>query len=949
MSPAKRTEEVLVPILEELARELHPRRRRALRIDLDSALERDLGIDSLARVELLLRLERHFGVHIEEAALMETETVRDLLAALEAAGPKRAIAPETRAAGVIAGGEVTAPHEAGTLLDAMEYHLTFNPDRPHLRYLDSAGAEQVLTYAGLWEGAEKVARGLREALVQPGEAVAIMLTTGLDFFFVFLGSILAGGVPVPIYPPARRSQIEEHLRRQAGILRNARARVLVTTAEAHLFGRVIQAQVETLTTVTTPDQLATGGGAELRPTLTPDTVALMQYTSGSTGDPKGVVLSHANLLANIRGLGVAFDVTSDDVVVSWLPLYHDMGLIGAWLGSLYFASPFVVMSPLSFLARPERWLWAIHRYRGTLSAAPNFAYELCLGKVSDADIAGLDLSSWRMAGNGAEAVRAGTTEAFARRYAAFGFRREALMPMYGLAESSVALTVSPLGRGVWIDHVDRSTLARTGHAAPAAEDDPNAIEFVSCGPPLAGHEIRIVDAAGRELGNRQQGRLQSRGPSITRGYYRNPEKTAELFDDGWLNTGDVGYIDSGEVFITGRSKDIIVRAGRNLYPEEIENAVSDLEGVRKGRVAVFAASDPRAGTERLVVVAETRVPDDDRRAALEGRIREVVTLLAEMPPEDIMLARPGTVLKTANGKVRRAACQALYESHRLGRAAPALWRQAAGLLQASVRPVVRRWRQFLSALLYALRFQASYRAVAPFLWVAMMVIPGRARRRRVFRCMSTLLVRLMGIVPAVSGLHGLPRDEPWVLVGNHESYLDGLILAAILPAPYTFTVKREMTETPIAGRLLRRLGVAFIERLDMSGSVEDTRNIVALLKTGEPVIVFPEGTFDRRPGLRMFQMGAFVVAAQAGVPVVPVAITGTRAILREDNRFARRGRISVHILPAMRPRDDSWESAVALRDEARQVILERCGEPDLIEEPTLLRLRAIAGRQRKPD
>jgi len=205
----------------------------------------------------------------------------------------------------------------------------------------------------------------------------------------------------------------------------------------------------------------------------------------------------------------------------------------------------------------------------------------------------------------------------------------------------------------------------------------------------------------------------------------------------------------------------------------------------------------------------------------------------------------------------------------------------------------------------------------------------------------------MGIAPAVAGLDSLPRDGPYVLVGNHQSYLDGPVLAAVLPAPYTFTVKREMTESPIAGRFLRRLGVAFIERLDMAGSVDDTREIVALLQTGEPVVVFPEGTFDRRPGLRMFQMGAFVVAAQAGAPVVPVAFTGTRAVLREDSWFARRGRIAVHILPAIRPRDESWDAAVALRDQARAAILERCGEPDLIEEPTLLRLRAMAGREGK--
>ena len=244
--------------------------------------------------------------------------------------------------------------------------------------------------------------------MEPGQAVALMLPTSRDYFFSFYGVVLAGGVPVPIYPPVRRAQLEDHLRRQSRILVNCRASMLVTTADAIQVAHLLTAAVDTLGHVVTVAQLT-----DHRDTFEPvrraaQDTAFLQYTSGSTGDPKGVVLSHANLLANMRADGYALAAEPNDVFVSWLPLYHDMGLIGAWLGSLYHAIRLVIMPPLSFIAKPQRWLWALHRYRGTLSAAPNFAFELCLKQIRDADIEGVDLSRWRVTANGAEAISAQT-------------------------------------------------------------------------------------------------------------------------------------------------------------------------------------------------------------------------------------------------------------------------------------------------------------------------------------------------------------------------------------------------------------------------------------------------------------------------------------------------------------------------------------------------------------
>ncbi len=345
-------------------------------------------------------------------------------------------------------------------------------------------------------------------------------------------------------------------------------------------------------------------------------IAFLQYTSGSTGSPKGVVLTHANLLANIRAMGRAAGVLPNDVFVSWLPLYHDMGLIGAWLGTLYHGVPLVVMSPTDFLGRPESWLWAMHRHRGTLSGAPNFAYEICATRLDDSRLAGLDLSSWRVAYNGSEPVSPDTVVRFNRRFAAYGFDPRAQAPVYGLAESAVGLTFPPLDRGVLIDRVDRRQLAIAGDGTSGARGRCERAAHRLLRAPPAGHEIRVVDAAGQECPERREGRIEFRGPSATSGYFRNPEATRRLFDDGWLDTGDLGYLAGGELYVTGRAKDIIIRGGQHIHPQEAEAAIGNLPGIRKGCVTLFGAPDPASGTEKVVVLAETRESDPDRKEAL---------------------------------------------------------------------------------------------------------------------------------------------------------------------------------------------------------------------------------------------------------------------------------------------------------------------------------------------
>ena len=919
----------LLRITARLAAELSPHRQWR-DIGLDSSLDRDLGFDSLGRVELISRLERTFDVSLPAQLLAGAETPRDLWRAVmaSAAGQARGVPALEQTAPP----ELTAnvPEQTATLVEVLDWHVQAHPDRSHIILCDESGGEDVISYATLKREAASTAAGLIRQGVEPGQAVAIMLPTCRAYFPCFFGILLAGAIPVPIYPPARLSQIEDHLRRHVRILANARVVILITVEEALPLARLLKSQLSGLRAVVTPDGISSPAETAPRPAMRPLDTALLQYTSGSTGNPKGVVLSHANLLANIRAMGQTVQVSSTDVFVSWLPLYHDMGLIGAWLGSLYFASPLVIMSPLLFLARPERWLWAIHKHRGTLSAAPNFAFELCLSKVTDSACAGLDLSSWRMACNGAEPVSPTTMREFAARFARYGLHPGAIAPVYGLAESSVGLAFPPQGRGLLIDRVGREEFMRSGRAMPAGGDDLEPLCFVACGRPLPGHQIRVVDPAGHELPERTEGRLEFKGPSVTSGYYRNQEETRRLFRGEWLDSGDLAYIAAGDIYITGRAKDVIIRAGRNIYPYELEEAVGNIAGIRKGCVAVFGTPDPRSGTERLVVLAETRETAAAELEKLRNLINTLTVDLLGTPPDDIMLAPPHTVLKTSSGKIRRAASREFYERGGSGRPNP-IWLQLTRLAWSGMKGQLHRTAKVGMEVLYASYIWTLFSAIAPGAWLATILMPTPSLGWRTSRLAARLFLRLAGIRLTVRGLTNLRTAVPGVLVANHSSYLDGLVLMAALPRNYSFVAKRELQKSLFSRLYLQRLETQFVERFDFRQGVEDAERVLTSLRLGCSPFFFPEGTFHRMPGLLPFRMGAFLIASQAGAPLVPVIIRGTRSILHPDHWFPRRGAVSVTIGTPLRETGHDWSAAIRLRDAARAQILAHCGEPDLAD------------------
>ncbi len=923
-------EEVLLQLIMQLMDELHPDMRLSGPLTLDSSLDRDLGLDSLARVELLARLEQQFDLSLSEQVLATAETPRDLLNHFGRSVERASAQPVRKTIPTGTSDETDlAPLGADTLTSVLDSHVLAHPDRIHLLFEEHSTGPEQLTYGELKKGALQLAAGLQRHNLDPGDTVAIMLASGLDYFFSFFAILLAGGIPVPLYPPARPTQIEEHLRRHRGILRNAGAKIMITMPEIKPIAGLLKAQVETLERV---DTVAAFSGREqecIPMPVQPGDIAFIQYTSGSTGDPKGVVLTHANLLANIRAMGRATGVTAADVFVSWLPLYHDMGLIGAWLGSLYYGCRLVIMQPLSFLARPERWLWAIHNHRGTLSASPNFGYEFCTRRLDDNKLKGLDLSSWRLAFNGAEPVSPETITGFTTRFAPYGFRPQAVAPVYGLAESSVGLAFPPLGREPVIDRVDRAGLNQSGRAVPAKEDDPAPLRFVACGRPLPGHQIRIVDESGRELPDRHQGELQFKGPSVTSGYYRNPEKTRDLFKGEWLGSGDLAYIADGDIFITSRIKDIIIRGGRNIYPHELEEAVGNIEGIRKGCVAVFAVRDQDSGTERLIVLAESRKKDTETTEKLHRQIVNTAVDLLGMPPDEVVIAPPGTVLKTSSGKVRRAASRELYEQGKIGRAKRALWLQLVRLTIAGIRPQFRKFMRRSAAFFYASWCWLLFGLIGIPLWLLVVLLPTVQLRWRLVRRALGLLAFLSGTGIVVRGLDNIPADQPVILASNHASYLDSLVLAAGLPMTCSFVAKAELAGNFFSRTLLSRLDVFFIDRFDAEKGVQDTRRIAGLAASGRRPLFFAEGTLQRMPGLLPFQMGAFVSAAGAGIPVLPLTLRGTRNKLRGGSWFPRTGAVSIRIGKPVMPTGSDWKAAVKLRDQVRSEILRHCGEPDL--------------------
>ncbi|MGC1483374.1 MAG: AMP-binding protein [Candidatus Acidiferrum sp.] len=965
----QRVLEVIRSVLEELGS------RGALpMLNGASQLDRDLGLGSLERVELLARLETVFGVRLPDSVVAEANTPGELATALRTA--PRAETQDDDAGSAMRAAITTQKlqREAGdegvfsaeTLLDVLRYRAMHDAERTHLLITEETEGKErsvTLTFGELYAAAQRCAAELAKRGVPAGGRVALMLPTSRAFFVSYAGILLAGAIPVPIYPPFRADRIEEYASRQSAILRNAEVCLLLTFRQAEAVARLLKPRVKSLMEVADAEKLI--DAADKAPQPSPGAlplhltgsrarkssdIALLQYTSGSTGDPKGVVLTHANLLANIRTIGEAVGLGPGDVGVSWLPLYHDMGLIGAWLTLLHFGIPLAVMSPLAFLTRPERWLKAFQKYGGTISAAPNFAYELCVRKIADKDIEGVDLSHWRAALNGAEPVNPDTLDRFAKRFASHGFRREAQLPVYGLAEASLAVTVPPLNRGPLIDRIEREVFTAEGRAVLAGTDDAMAIAFVSSGKPLRGLEVRIVDASGNEVRDRTEGFLWFRGPSATSGYYKNAEATEKLLPLGpatgdgeyaWVNSGDRAYRADGEIYVTGRVKDIIIKGGRNLYPHEVEELAARAEGIRKGCIVAFGVNDEASGTEKLIVVAESREREASRRGTISAAVTDLVSQGLGLPPDRVELLPPGSIPKTSSGKLRREETKQLYLAGKLSAGKAPAWVQIAKLATASAARTagseiwsgVRRGLEIL----YGLYFCAMFLVWIVPTWVIVNFIGDYRKAGRFTSRALKILFAVIGCRVRVIGKEYVEMPGAKVYASNHTSYFDVLALMMGLGVPYHFVAKMEVGRMPFIGTFLTKMKHTKFNRSDAGSRMRQMREMETLLREGESIFVFPEGTFTSEDGVRPFQLGAFKAAVAGGAPIVPVSLAGTRKFFRDGTYLPRPTSVTITVSPPIYPRSTTgaaeaneslaWHELIRLRDTTRETIARYSGEP----------------------
>jgi fatty-acyl-CoA synthase len=525
-----------------------------------------------------------------------------------------------------------------------------------------AGEDLVLSFHDVRLAAQRRAAHFMSQGIVRGDRIALVIPEGEHFIPAFLGGMWMGAVPVPLYPPLSLGKLDAFMDALVTILNVARPKALVTTERVAKILWSAVGRIPSLTKVIIAEDLQREPSGTLPKVaeFVEDDLAFLQFTSGSTALPKGVMVTHGSLAANCKAIVVdclKVDPASD-VAVSWLPLYHDMGLIGLVLAPVFLKIPTVFIPTLSFIKNATVWMETLHKYKGTMSFAPNFAYALVTKRARAEQLARWDLSRMRVFGCGAEPINPVTMRAFLDKFAAAGVKPTALLPCYGMAEATLAISFIGLDETLKVDSIDEGRYHKDQKAAPG-----KGLEVISCGRVMPGHEISVQDDDGRILPERAVGQLCFRGPSVAKGYWESPEATREAGFGGWLRTGDLGYLADGEVYVSGRIKDILIINGRNYYPQRIEWLVDELPGIRKGSTVVFTR--PGASSEEIVVAAETRDRDE---AALKATIMAKVSEEFSLSVSDVALVSPGALPKTSSGKLQRRKTRDQYLTGKLGKA-----------------------------------------------------------------------------------------------------------------------------------------------------------------------------------------------------------------------------------------------------------------------------------------
>jgi fatty-acyl-CoA synthase len=540
------------------------------------------------------------------------------------------------------------------------------PDRPALHLLQGRQPDQTVTNHGLLAGAAGYARAYAAAGLQPGEVVVLILQHGEALVYAFWGAILHGAVP-SIMPFLTEKLAPERYRQElAALVQITQPAAIVTYPEfeAEVQAALSGAEASPVRAVLLSS--AVSPAVEAAPEGWPGLVraseemVLLQHSSGTTGLQKGVALSHRAVLNQLDCYAQSIHLTAEDVIVSWLPLYHDMGLIAGFVLPLMRRVPLVLMSPFDWVRAPYRLPQAVARYRGTLSWLPNFAFNFCAQKVRDRDLEGVDLSSWRAVINCSEPMRWESHAAFQARFAPYGLAPGALATCYAMAENVFAVTQGGIDTPVAVDEVERPALIGERVARPAPAGFAETIKLLSAGRPLANTQVRVVDEQRQDLPERRVGEIALRSNCMLSGYYNRPDLSAQAFHDGWYLTGDMGYLAEGELYVTGRKKDLIIVGGKNVHPQDLEALASEVPGVHPGRVVAFGVFNTDLGTEDVAVVAEADTPDEPERQQLAEAIRQRINRGSDVAVRVVHMVGPRWVLKTSSGKVARAANREKY-------------------------------------------------------------------------------------------------------------------------------------------------------------------------------------------------------------------------------------------------------------------------------------------------
>ncbi len=552
----------------------------------------------------------------------------------------------------------------GNFPERLWEHARDKPHQPAIHFLESGVDDLAISYRDLYLRASDFGQGLQRSGVKPGDVVVLIINYRADLLYAFWGAILQGAIPSILPFLTEKLNPERYLADLTSLISVTRPSAIITYDE---FRPIVEEAVSEDSPVRTvlyleeidrgEDQIHNNYPGFAR---SADQIVLLQHSSGTTGLQKGVALSHQAVFNQIDALGEAIRLDpSEDVIVSWLPLYHDMGLIAGFILPILSGLPLVLLSPFDWVRAPYRLLQAVSTYQGTLAWLPNFAYNFCAKKIRDRHLEGVDLSTWRAVINCSEPVRWESHQAFSEQFSDYGLRPNALQTSYAMAENTFSVTQSDFDHEPPIQTVDRDTFLEKGLVIPALEDKPSLI-MMSSGKTLANTQIRVQDPDGKLLPENRIGEIALKSDCMLKEYYNRPDTTRESFQDGWFLTGDFGYLSGGEIYVTGRKKDLIIVGGKNIYPGDLEELLYEIQGVHPGRAVVFGLYNEKMGTEDVVVIAETDLEDPGKRQDLADQIRSHITQNSPVSLRQVKITDAGWIIKTSSGKTSRSANKEKY-------------------------------------------------------------------------------------------------------------------------------------------------------------------------------------------------------------------------------------------------------------------------------------------------